>query len=317
MNHLYYKNRPIGSIDTLARILCVTPKILLQVMSRADCYYKPHNEPKKGGGFREVVSVAAPLKDIQRRIKSRILECVHYPDYLQGGIKDRNSPRDYVANARFHVGAKLVINEDIAQFFPSVSAEQVYAIWKNLFQFPPEVARCLTALTTWRGELPQGAATSTYLSNLMLWREEPGVVESVQQHGFKYSRLVDDMTVSSRDKINSSGKTFVVVTLRKMCNRQGFTLKRNKHRIYSSGQPMLVNNLAVNTKVSLATRARSKIRAAVFECENTFKKQHDIKKYRQLYDRTLGRVRMMHRMHRKDASALLERLVRCKPISNL
>jgi len=317
VNHLYYKNRPIASIDSLTRLLCITPKILVQVVSRADCYYKPHNQPKKGGGFREVVSVAAPLKDIQRRIKSRILEHVHYPGYLQGGIKDRNAPRDYMANARFHVGAKVIINEDIAQFFPSVSAEQVYAIWMNLFQFPAEIARYLTALTTWRGELPQGAATSTYLSNLVLWRDEPGVVEAMQQHGFKYSRFVDDMTVSSHDKIDASGKTFIVVTLKKMCNRQGFALKRNKHRIYSSGQPMLVNNLAVNAKVSLATRERSKIRAAVFDCENAFKKQLDVKKYRELYDRTLGRVRMMHRMHRKDASTLLQRLVRCQPIMNL
>ena len=71
---------------------------------------------------------------------------------------------------------------------------------------------------------------------------------------------------------------------------------------------MLVNNLAVNAKVSLTTRERSKIRAAVLECENAFKGQLDAKKYRQLYDSTLGRVRTMQRMHRKDASALLRRL---------
>src|SRR5690606_42051319 len=69
--------------------------------------------------------------------------------------------------------SRIVINEDISGFFPSTSAEHVFNIWHELFGCSQEVSQCLTQLTTRRGELPQGAITSSFLANLVFWQDEP------------------------------------------------------------------------------------------------------------------------------------------------
>ena len=61
---------------------------------------------------------------MQARIKCLILKKVTYPSYLMGGL----SERDYVRNAAAHAGARVLLNEDISKFFPSISAEVIFDI---------------------------------------------------------------------------------------------------------------------------------------------------------------------------------------------
>ena len=75
-----------------------------------------------------------------------------------------------------HVQAKTVVNLDISSFFESVSHVQVRRLWQHFFDFPPEVADLLTALTTYKGHLPRGAPASSYLGNLIFWDLEPQLV---------------------------------------------------------------------------------------------------------------------------------------------
>ena len=110
---------------------------------------------------------------------------------LQGGIYDSTNPRDPVRNAELHVGRKILIKEDIKSFFPSTSSDLVVSVWHSLFGFSHEVSRCLTALTTLNGQLPQGAKTSTFLANLVLWKNEPDLVAYLRSNGLQYSRYID------------------------------------------------------------------------------------------------------------------------------
>jgi len=114
-------------------------------------------QKKKDGSPRETWNAHRQLKQVHERIKNRFLRTVIFPLYLQGGILDLSNPRDYVRNAGIHAGQAWIVNEDITDFFPSTSAEQVLDIWKGLFRFPHEVALTLTRLTSRRGVLPQGA----------------------------------------------------------------------------------------------------------------------------------------------------------------
>ncbi|MBF5067693.1 hypothetical protein G6O45_31305, partial [Salmonella enterica subsp. enterica serovar Istanbul] len=67
----------------------------------------------------------SPLKAIQARIKSRLLDTVTFPHFMYGGVRKR-STQD---NAKKHVRQRPVVALDIADFFGSVTNAQVASIW--------------------------------------------------------------------------------------------------------------------------------------------------------------------------------------------
>jgi len=261
-----------------------------------------------------VYNPADPLKDIQRRINRHIFGRVDFPIYLQGGIRDRKKPRHCLANAKLHSNAKIVINEDISGFFPSITEQQVQDIWQYFFHFPSDIAVILTKLTTYDGLLPQGAPTSSYLANLALWENEAPTVESLSTKGIRYSRYVDGITLSSTHFQNDRNKTAMIRKVRSMCDRNNFQVKRSKHRIESSGQPMRVNNLQINNGVTLPKKERSRIRAAVHSCENHLEAELSTNDYRALFNSTVGRVNHLRQFHLHEGRQLLRRLEACSPM---
>jgi hypothetical protein len=149
-------------VATLTRILrCpgseATEESLLQLAAQASTLYRPAGRKRKSDGtIREIFDAKFPLKTVQGRIQNMILKKVRFPEYLQGSIKCRGQG----SNARKHVGRRFVITEDVEYFFPATSEKVVFEIWHRFFCFPPDVAQCLTKLTTKDGSLPQGAKTS-------------------------------------------------------------------------------------------------------------------------------------------------------------
>lgn len=194
-NHPYYKCKPIRSMPALSRALGVPTSLLHELARVADSQYRLADEIiKPDGSIRQTFDAFTPLKNIHRRIKLKIFSHVVFPNYLTGSLKGR----DYKTNAALHAGSRIVICEDIGQFFPSTRAPVVHDIWKNFFGFSDDVADCLTRLTTKDGALPQGAITSSYLANLAFWRDEPQIQAYLARLGVTYSRYVDDLALSSK-----------------------------------------------------------------------------------------------------------------------
>ena len=262
-NKLCYSFAPIRDLNTLAEVLALAPAQLDQLVRNADRMYRPVPQKKKEGKLRMTWDAFPQLKAVQQLLNARILTKVSYPLYLQAGIRDRKNPRDYARNAAIHAGQACIINEDIANFFPSTTAEQVREIWEDFFRFSPDVALFLTALTTRCGELPQGAKTSSYLANLVFWRNEHDLFRHFEANGFRYSRLADDMTVSSSRALSTAEKSNVMSTLYTFIRRHGYSPKYSKHAIFSRGKRMLVNNLVANRHPALPHEERSAIRALV------------------------------------------------------
>jgi retron-type reverse transcriptase len=260
-----YLGPPIESLSDLARTLQCPPETLLAI-SRCPTFklYRQVRIPKPDGGDRICFDANPPLKEVQDRIKDEILGMVEYPTYLKGGVKGR----DYVANAAAHVGAAWIINQDIASFFPSTRSAIVFSIWREFFGFPHDVAKLLTRLTTRDGTLPQGAKTSSYLANLAFWREEPELVASLRKMGFRYTRYVDDVTISSQTFRTKDQKKRAMSLFAAMLRQRGFRFKRSKEKIVSRGRRMEVTGLVVRDDgVGLRKEDRAKIRAQVHQCE--------------------------------------------------
>lgn len=217
MDKPYYPFRPISSIAILAKTLGIHEKMLLNLANKVDDSYTEFLINVKGKD-RTVYEPKHDLKKLQKRINHRIFEKVQYPVYLQGGIKDPSNKRDYVENAKIHCerDPNIIISIDIKSFYDNIKSDYVFNVYKIFFNFPDEVSEILTKLTTFKNKVPQGACTSSYLANLIFFNTEYSLVSKFRSTGICYTRLLDDVTLSSNkflseEKISSSIKDVVAM----------------------------------------------------------------------------------------------------------
>jgi hypothetical protein len=307
----YLKN-PIGYVDSLTKYLSVNKDNLVRIADEADSFYYLHDTIEKAdGSFREIYAVKPRLKNLQKKIKN-IYSNVHFPPYLKGSIKGTN----HFAAAKVHVTAKLRVNMDISNFFPSLKADVIFDIWKRFFNFPPSVAELLTKLTTFNGFLPQGAPTSPGLANLAFWDIEPIVVDTLQENGFKYTRYVDDVIVSSKEVTEMHDLAPIFESIFGMFRNKGVKPNRNKIDISTSGHAMLVHNLNINSGVPTITQAeRNRIRAAIHECKIKYLEDNQSEEYKKLWNSTFGRIIYLNQLHKSSqVQRYLERLQAVRPV---
>ena len=249
-----YPCKPILTIEALGKDLDLDPALLIIEAEKASSEYRCAGKKRKPDGTLRIFWDARyPLKKIQSRIKERLLDRVIFPVYLFGGVKGRS----HISNARFHSGARMLIAEDITSFFPSITARHVFSIWRHVFGFSKQVSRVLTKLTTRDNELPQGAKTSPLLSNLVLWKVEPAMVQRLNRLGMRYSRFVDDISITSRRKHPLAVIKKATEQVYGALYNAGFSPKFEKHDFSWRGRVMAVTKLNVDTKISLPGQRRT------------------------------------------------------------
>ena len=311
-----YPYDPFSSLLKLGRLLREDSATLLSIAKAPRGYYR-RIPIKHKGKIRETWDALPPLKSIQARIQCLILRKVTYPGYLQGSIRDEEQARDFVSNASLHCGRRIVISEDIENFFPSTTSGLIHNLWCSLFHFPDRIAHVLTGLTTLEGYLPQGAKTSSYLANLALWRTEPRLVESLTRQGFTYSRYVDDITLSTDRRLTGNEISEVVRQIAGMCSPLGFRLKRSKHSLTTSGNRMYTTRLMVNRRPSLPREVRSQIRSLVHQCERLANRSKSVRQtpyFAVEWKHASGKVAHLCRLHPTAGNPLRERLRVIKPV---
>jgi hypothetical protein len=254
----HYPCEPIRTVAKLAAALSIEEAALEELSLRANTMYR-ENHITKAGKTRLTFDAKGLLKVVHERIKTRILSRVDFPPYLQGSLKGC----DYVTNATLHTNKKIIICEDVKNFFPSIRSELVMDIWQNFFLFSEDVARVLTAITTKDSAIPQGAKTSSYLANLVFWRVEPYLQARLAQDGITYSRYVDDIAMSAKSFISKPFQKRVIGQVYGMLIKHGFSPSRKKHEVFSDSDVMMVTKLIVNRKPSLTRQKRANIRAQV------------------------------------------------------
>ena len=302
-----YPYKPIGSIKALAATLRVSEKDLLDIATQASSLYRAV-KPKPGLD-RKTFDARLPLKPLHARIKTLILSQVVFPDYLTGSLKGR----DYKTNASLHTNKAVIISEDVKGFFGSVSADLVYDVWRNIFGFAAPVAHVLTQLTTKDGALPQGGIPSSYLANLALWRDEPLLHAKLAERGVTYSRYVDDMCMSTNERLDSISKKEIIQMVYGMLRRNGLYARRDKHDITPATEQMIATKLVVNRKAALLPERRANVRVAVFQAERAATDTDPVTARRTL-DKAASKVGMLGRFHPNLAAPLRERIRRARAV---
>jgi len=308
--------KPLDKVSALASILDLTESELLSLSNNVDRYWIPGKLiPKKDGEPRPTNNALPPLKSVHQKIKSRILARVKYPGFLKGGIYDPDNPRSTYSNAAVHCNSKILIEEDISNFFPSIDCKVIYGVWRYFFNYSPEVSRILTKLTTYKGSAPQGWIPSSYLANLAFWDLEQKLVNQLAEQGFRYSRYVDDVAVSSRQTKSRAEIQNAIQLVYKMFFSRGFKPKRKKHQIVSADMAQKVTGLVVNGETPKFTRERrNKIRAAVKRAEIAAELEAESSDHRKLWKSAASQVGNLRRSSPTQAEALRVRLNAVKPV---
>lgn len=297
-----YPASPVRSVSSLAKALRTNENFLRDLANRANSLWRTVRP--KPGSSRQTFDAIGPLKQIHRLLKHTFFQKVNFPPYLQGSLKGC----DYVSNAALHEGKQILICEDVKSFFPSVRAEFVEDVWCGFFGFSPEVSQLLTLLTTKDGQLPQGAITSSYLANLVMWRREPLLHAKLAEKGITYSRYVDDMCMSSKEYLDKETQTWVIAQIYGLLSSHGLRAGRKKHEIFSASKPMIATKLIVNQKPSLPKKKRSMIRAQVKHLEIAFEKNLPPDELRVLANKASNLVGQLGRFHQADANLLRKRI---------
>ncbi len=203
MNSLQFKEH---QLQQFCKVVGSNSKELTYIIDNIDLYYREWSEKKidkatgdfkryKDGKVKERV-IRPPkhrLKEIQTRIKDRLLAPIALPHNIHGGVKRKSN----ITNAKPHKGHKCQFVTDASNFYPSINNRQVHRMLLNM-KMTSHFANWTTKLTTWKGEVPQGAPTSTHIANLVFLETDMKLIELCSTHNLTYTRYIDDLTFSSQ-----------------------------------------------------------------------------------------------------------------------
>ena len=190
----------IFEFSHLARLLGRTPEYLASAINCPARHYRVFNIPKRNGGYREISAPYPALLECQQWINDNILVKIKPHSSAQGFIKNKS----IINNATPHLSQPCLLKVDIKNFFPSISFRRVIKLFQNL-GYPQNISFYLSSLCCLNEALPQGAATSPSLSNIVLRRLDNRLSGISKKSELNYTRYADDMTFSG-GKI--SGKFF-------------------------------------------------------------------------------------------------------------
>lgn len=242
---IFYK---LESRARLARLLFCSPSKLSALTDNTN-HYRDWTQEKDSGGIRHIEAPDEDLKRIQSRIAD-LLGRLTPPDFLFNPVKGRS----YVGNAARHLGSHEFRMLDVADYFPSCTANRVAWFFGTKMKCSKDVTAILVKITTRNGHLPQGSPCSpalAYLAHLDMWE---AIDAEVGRHGCILSLYADDLTISG-DHIPAALVRFVKATI----YRYGFKLKRSKETCLINSPADITGVIVNRDRLSLPNRQHRKL----------------------------------------------------------
>ena len=215
---------------------------------------------KKNGSLRQINSPDNQLKRVQKLINV-LLQIIFQPysHYCANGFL---LGKDIRRNALPHTDKKYVLNLDIKDFFPSINFRRIKVVLElspfNLSNNREKIAFLIANISTYNDFLPQGAATSPLLSNVVTQKLDRKISKLCQSLKIKYSRYADDLSFSSN--INIFDDKFITSII-KIIEKENFKINNEKTRLKTDRERQEVTGLVVNEKVNIKREYLQKIRA--------------------------------------------------------
>lgn len=325
-NPIKVSKNSIEDRANLCKALRVSDEFLSSVLalSQEQRYTRKDYVKKAGGISRPIYNPHRHLRRVQNRINIAFFAnyyVVRWPHFIYGSVPNQKNgdgydSKDYVSCAARHCGAKSLLKVDVSSFFDNIHQDIVYSIFTGFLKYGEDVSRILTDICCHNEHLVQGGLTSSYIASLCLYDVEGKVVERLNRKGFTYTRLVDDITVSSKSL--STDFTYALKIISDMLIDKDLPINESKTRVFrTSTEPLTVHGLRVSFATPrLPADEVGRIRAAVRNVESLavqpgYRISHD---YRHDYNRCMGRVNKLLRVAHTQHEVLLRRLNAIKPL---
>ncbi len=240
-------------------------KLLYTISKSPEKHYKVFKISKRKGGYRTIYEPNLTLKTIQKNI---LLNCLNeritsiYATAYKKGYH-------LVDNVKSHLKKKIILKLDIENFFPSISFLDVYKKAFPPYIYPPAVAALLTNLVTYNNFLPQGAPTSSSISNLVLRSFDLKIGKFCEEKNIAYTRYCDDMTFSGDFEVKD-----LITLVKKELLGCGFSLNKKKIKVIKPNKSQIVTGIVCNEKLNVPRTYRQKIRQEMYYIKKFGFKKH-------------------------------------------
>jgi RNA-directed DNA polymerase len=260
VNNLSSRGVPIiWDLNHLSSLLGVQTQLLRSMIQSSNNFYRTFSIPKRRGGSRILAAPFPSLLMTQRWILNEILSNIVISNHSHGFVKDRS----IITNAELHLNKKFLLKMDIQNYFPSISLQRVIAIFK-IAGYEHSVAYSLAKLCTLNNSLPQGAATSPALSNIVAKRIDRRIAGLSKKWHLTYSRYADDLAFSG-DYISSN---FMKI-IESIINDEGFSINTEKTKLVRNNGKKIVTGISVSgDKLRLPKKTRRILRQEIYFASN-------------------------------------------------
>ncbi|MES2952788.1 MAG: reverse transcriptase family protein [Pseudomonadota bacterium] len=294
-------------------------------------HYRYKLQPKRTGGLRLLEIPKADLKRVQRAIHSGLLQHVPVHEAAHGFVTQRS----VATHAAAHAGRAVVIKFDLKDFFGSIRAAQVAAVWRTL-GYPVGVARCLATLCThrtaqmvvqrlrdddgggldWWGakrlraaHLPQGAPTSPTLANLCAFGLDLRLDGLAWAFGATYTRYADDLVFSGPEGLRPQFRA-LQAWVAAIAEDEGFALHPDKTRCLPQHRQQRITGVVVNARPNTPRQDYDKLKACLHQCvlHGPTSQNHDL--LTDFRGHLLGRIAWVKQFNAARATKLMGLFVR-------
>jgi hypothetical protein len=252
-------------------------------------HYRYRWVAKTSGSLRLIESPKPLLKQIQRRLLDEVLARIP----AHGAAHGFRSGRSVATFVAPHVGRHVVLKMDLRDFFPSITAAPVVAIFLTA-GYPEDVARLLAGLCTntvpieitreiershparspeawWSGRrfaqphLPQGAPTSPALANLCAFRLDARLDGLSRAAEASFTRYADDLVFSGNEAFARSIHRFAV-HVAAIALEEGFLVQHRKTRVMRQGVRQHAAGVVLNRHANVARSEYDQLKAILYNC---------------------------------------------------
>lgn len=260
------KFKSLKNFEDVANLLEIPAKELRRILVVSkNNNYTPFTIKKKNGNDRTIHAPKKNLSILQKKF-SYILSLV-YNNHLSahGFIKNRS----IVSNASVHLKQKNILNFDLENYFENINFGRVRAMFIHYYNFNETVASTLANICCHHdGFLPQGAATSPAISNILSFKLDKELTKLARKNHCIYTRYADDITFSTKKKqfptniaFIENSSTQLASEVIKLVKGNGFFINENKTRLKNYREHLAVTGITVNEKLNVERKYIRRIRS--------------------------------------------------------
>jgi RNA-directed DNA polymerase len=235
--------------------------------------------PKRCGGQRLIEIPKQRLRDMQQQILRQVIDRVAPHPAAHGFRRGRSC----VTHAALHTRQRMVIRMDLKDFFPSIPASRIVALFAKL-GYSETVAAIMGRLCVNRTpagavrelpwsdrqllrmpHLPQGSPCSPALANLCGYRLDIRLEALAQALGATYSRYADDLVFSGARELERAMDRFHV-QVAAIALEEGFRVNTRKTRMMRAGVRQQVTGIVINRHANLPRADFDVLKATLTNC---------------------------------------------------